>query len=91
MPFHVSLHLDDVITGYTCSVAPKVFRAPPNGRSQSIRAEPYVMLPLTRGLARGRRDQRHDCASFPNATALVARIGQAAVVTLPVLAGLRVA
>ena len=61
MPSHVSLCLDVVITGYTGAVAPKVFHSLPNEPLWSTLLKLGVMLPLTRGLAQGRRDQRHDC------------------------------
>ena len=61
MPFHVSLHLDDVITGYIGCVAPKVFRALPNERSRSNLVERGAILLLTRGPARGHRGQIPGC------------------------------
>jgi hypothetical protein len=87
MPFHVSLSLDDVITGHIGFVAPKACHAPPCEPCRSIRAEPGLALRFIRDPVRGRHGRPHGCVSCLSATFPAAQIGLAAFVACPVLAG----
>ena len=68
MPSHVSLCLDDVITGYIGAVVQKVCHARPNAQSRSSLAVRGEALRLIRDPVQDRHDQLRGCGSFLSAT-----------------------